>query len=68
LKLSLITMPTRVYRLIGSYIGSLNDTAELVFLTKRKIIKPIASDKFKHYEATEAVAKLRDGKIRGRGS
>jgi D-arabinose 1-dehydrogenase-like Zn-dependent alcohol dehydrogenase len=55
-------MPTRVYRLIGSYIGSLNDTAELVSPNKRKIIKPIASDKFKQYEATEAVAKLRNGR------
>ena len=58
-------MPTRAYKLIGSYTGSLNDTAELVSPTKTKIIKPIASDKFRHYEATEAVAKLRDGKIRG---
>ena len=40
LKLNLVTMPTRAYRLIGSYTGSLNDLNELVSLAKRKIIKP----------------------------
>ena len=39
--------------------------AELVSLTKRKIIKPIVSDKFKLDEANKALTKIRDGKIRG---
>jgi propanol-preferring alcohol dehydrogenase len=67
LNLNLATMPTRAYRLIGSYTRSLNDMAEIVSITKRKLIKPVVSDKYKLDEATEALAKLRDSKIRGRG-
>jgi alcohol dehydrogenase, propanol-preferring len=67
LKLNLVTMPTRAYRLIGSYTGSLSDLTELVSLAKRKIIKPLVSDKFNLDQATEALSKLRDGKIMGRG-
>jgi propanol-preferring alcohol dehydrogenase len=60
-------MPTRAYKIIGSYTGSLNDLDELVSLAKRKIIKPVVSDKFKLDQATEALSKLKDGKIMGRG-
>jgi len=67
LKLNLVSMPTRAYRLIGSYTGSLNDLNELVSLAKRKIIKPLVSDRFKLDQATEALSKLKDGKIMGRG-
>jgi alcohol dehydrogenase, propanol-preferring len=67
LRLSLISMPTKAYRLIGSYTGTLTDLVELVSLTKRDIIKPIVSDTFKLNQATEALSKLKDGKILGRG-
>jgi propanol-preferring alcohol dehydrogenase len=67
LKLNLVTMPTRAYRLIGSYTGSLSDLIELVSLARRKVIKPVISDKFKIDQATEALSKLKDGKIMGRG-
>ena len=67
LKLNLIAMPTRSYKLIGSYTGSMNDLIELVSLAKRDIIKPIISNKFKLEEATKALKMLRDGKILGRG-
>lgn len=67
LKLNLITMPTRSYKLIGSYTGSMNDLIELVSLAKRGIIKPIISNRFKLDEATKALKMLRDGKILGRG-
>lgn len=67
LKLNLITMPTRSYKLIGSYTGSMNDLIELVSLAKRDIIKPIISNRFKLDEATKALKMLRDGKILGRG-
>ena len=60
-------MPTRAYQIIGSYTGSLNDLDELVSLAKRNIIKPVVSDKFKLDQATEALSKLKDGKIMGRG-
>ena len=36
LKLSLVTMPTRAYRIIGSYTGTINDMIELVSLAKRR--------------------------------
>jgi len=67
LKLNLIAMPTRSYKLIGSYTGSMNDLIELVSLAKRGIIKPIISNRFKLDEATKALKMLRDGKILGRG-
>jgi alcohol dehydrogenase, propanol-preferring len=67
LKLSLVSMPTRAYRLIGSYTGTLSEMVELVSLAKRGIIKPIVSDRFKLDQATEALSKLKDGKIIGRG-
>jgi propanol-preferring alcohol dehydrogenase len=40
---------------------------ELVSLAKRGVIKPVVSGKFKLNQATEALSKLNDGKITGRG-
>jgi alcohol dehydrogenase, propanol-preferring len=67
LKLSLITMPTRAYRLIGSYTGNITDLIELVSLAKRAVIKPVVSNRFKLDQATEALQMLKEGKILGRG-
>jgi len=67
LKLSLVTMPTRAYRLIGSYTGTISDLIELVSLAKRGVIKPLVSNRFKLNQATEALTMLKDGKILGRG-
>lgn len=67
LKLSLVSMPTRAYRLIGSYTGTLNDMVELVSLAGRGVIKPVVSNRFKLDQATEALTMLKDGKIIGRG-
>ncbi len=67
LKLNLIAMPTRSYKLIGSYTGSMNDLIELVSLAKRGIIKPVISNRFRLDEATKALRMLKDGKILGRG-
>jgi alcohol dehydrogenase, propanol-preferring len=67
LKLSLITMPTRAYKIIGSYTGSISEMIELVSLAKRGVIKPVISERFKLDQATEALSKLKDGKITGRG-
>ena len=53
LRLSLVSMPTRAYRLIGSYTGNLNQLTELVSLAKRGIIKPVISNRFKLNQATE---------------
>ena len=36
LKLSLVSMPTRAYRIIGSYTGSLNDLDEVSIVGKKK--------------------------------
>jgi propanol-preferring alcohol dehydrogenase len=67
LKLSLVSMPTRAYRLIGSYTGALSDMVELVSLAKRGVIKPLVSNRFKLDQATEALTMLKEGRIIGRG-
>jgi propanol-preferring alcohol dehydrogenase len=67
LKLNLVSMPTRAYRLIGSYTGTLNDMIELVSLARRGVIKPLVSNQFKLNQATEALKMLKEGKILGRG-
>ena len=59
-------MPTRAYRLVGSYTGSLNGLVELVSLAKRRVIKPLVSNKFNLEQATQALQLLKDGKILGR--
>jgi propanol-preferring alcohol dehydrogenase len=60
-------MPTRAYKLMGSYTGSMTDMIELVSLASRGIIKPMISNKFKLNQATEALTMLKEGKIIGRG-
>jgi alcohol dehydrogenase, propanol-preferring len=67
LRLSLVTMPTRAYKIIGSYTGSLKDMVELVSLAKRGVIKPVVSNRFKLDQAGVALQMLKDGKIVGRG-
>lgn len=67
LQLNLVTMPTRAYKLIGSYTGSMTDMIELISLASRGIIKPVISNKFKLNQATEALTMLKQGKIIGRG-
>ena len=67
LQLNLVTMPTRAYKLIGSYTGSMTDMIELISLTKRGVIKPVISNRFKLGQATEALNMLKEGKIIGRG-
>jgi len=67
LKLSLVTMPTRAYRLIGSYTGTISDWMELVSLARRGVIKQVVSNRFKLDQATEALTMLKDAKIIGMG-
>lgn len=67
LRLNLVPMPTRAYKLIGSYTGSLSDLIELASLAQRGVIKPVVSDRFELDQATEALSKLKAGKIVGRG-
>jgi propanol-preferring alcohol dehydrogenase len=67
LNLNLISLPTRAYKLIGSYTGNIAQLAELVSLARRGVIKPLVSDKFKLEQATEALSKLKEGKVMGRG-
>ncbi|MGI0086633.1 MAG: alcohol dehydrogenase catalytic domain-containing protein [Nitrosotalea sp.] len=67
LQLNLVSMPTRAYKLIGSYTGSMPDMLELVSLAQRDIIKPVIPNKFKLNQATEALTMLKQGKIIGRG-
>jgi alcohol dehydrogenase, propanol-preferring len=67
LKLGLVSMPTRAYRIIGSYTGTISDLIELVSLAKRGVIKPVIGGRFKLDQATEALTMLTKGKIIGRG-
>ena len=67
LKLGLVSMPTRAYRIIGSYTGTINDLVELVSLAKRGVIKPLISNRFKLDQTTQALTMLKEGKIVGRG-
>jgi alcohol dehydrogenase, propanol-preferring len=63
LELNLVTFPTRAYRLIGSYIGTLNNFRVFVSLAKKVIIKPVISIRFKLDESTKALQILKDNKI-----
>jgi propanol-preferring alcohol dehydrogenase len=67
LRFSLVSIPTRAYKIIGSYTGSLQDLIELVSLAKRGVVKPVVSNRFKLDQAGEALQMLKDGKIVGRG-
>jgi propanol-preferring alcohol dehydrogenase len=67
LKLGLVSMPTRSYRIIGSYTGTIHDLIELVSLAKRGVVKPVIGGRFKLDQATEALTMLTKGKIIGRG-
>ena len=67
LKLNLITMPTRAYKIIGSYTGSISEMVELVSLAKRGVIKPVVSNRFRLDQATEALTMLKEGNVVGRG-
>jgi propanol-preferring alcohol dehydrogenase len=67
LKLNLVSMPTRAYKIIGSYTGSITEMVELVSLAKRGVIRPVVSERFRLNQATEALKMLKDGKIIGRG-
>jgi alcohol dehydrogenase, propanol-preferring len=67
LKLNLVTIPARAYKLIGSYTGSIIDLIGLVSLAKRGVIGPAISNRFKLNRATETLTMLKEGKIPGRG-
>ncbi len=67
LQLNLVTIPTRAYKIIGSYTGSMDDLVQLVSLAKRRVIKPVVSNRFKLNDATTALTMLKEGKITGRG-
>jgi propanol-preferring alcohol dehydrogenase len=53
LLLSLLTMPTRAYKLIASYTGSLTDLIELGTLAKKGLIRSFISDSFNRGQTTE---------------
>lgn len=66
-KLNLLTLPTKAYTLSGSYNGTREELLELVSIAKKGIIKSVVSEKFTLDQATEALTKLKEGKIEGRG-
>jgi propanol-preferring alcohol dehydrogenase len=60
-------MPTRAYKIIGSYTGTLSELLELVSLAERCVTKPVVSNRFKLDQSGEGLQMLKDGKIVGRG-
>lgn len=66
-KLNLLTLPTKAYTLSGSYTGTREELLELVSIAQKGIIKSVVSEKFNLNQATEALTKLKEGKIEGRG-
>lgn len=66
LRLNLVPMPTRAYKLIGSNTGTLTNLKELVSLTQGGVTKPVISDRFRLDQVTEAPSKLKAGQIIGR--
>ena len=63
----LFAMPTRAYKIIGSYTGTLSEMTELVSLAERDVIKPVVSNRFRLDQAGEVLQMLKDGKLIGRG-
>ncbi|MFB5600899.1 MAG: alcohol dehydrogenase [Nitrososphaeraceae archaeon] len=66
-KINLLSMPTKAYELRGSYTGTREELVELIALAQKGIIRSIVSEKFKLDRSNEALTKLREGKIEGRG-
>jgi alcohol dehydrogenase, propanol-preferring len=67
LRLNLVTMPNRAYRLIESHIRTLTDPIDLFSLAKRGTIRPLVSNQFRINHATDGLQMLKDRKLVGRG-
>ena len=66
IELSLPLVPLKAMHILGSYTGKLADLADLVALTRRRVIRPIVSRKYSLDQANEALLQLKSGKIIGR--
>jgi len=66
IELSLVSIPLRATKIIGSYTGKLDDLYELVALAERGVIKSIISKRYNLIDANQALTDLKDGKIIGR--
>ncbi|MDA1098257.1 MAG: alcohol dehydrogenase [Proteobacteria bacterium] len=66
LPLPVASLPLKMMRLIGSYVGSLEEMRELMALVKAGKVKPVPTTPRPLREAGQAIADLRDGKAVGR--
>jgi D-arabinose 1-dehydrogenase-like Zn-dependent alcohol dehydrogenase len=66
LPLPLASLPLKMMRLIGSYVGNLAEMHELMELVKAGKVKPVPTTPRPLREAGQAIADLRDGKAVGR--
>ncbi|MDP6566574.1 MAG: alcohol dehydrogenase [Alphaproteobacteria bacterium] len=64
--LPMAMMPLKMLRLIGSYVGNLQEMHELMALVKAGKVKPVPITPRPLREAGQAIADLRDGKAVGR--
>jgi D-arabinose 1-dehydrogenase-like Zn-dependent alcohol dehydrogenase len=66
LPLPVASLPLKMMRLIGSYVGNLEEMRELMDLVKAGKVKPVPTTPRPLREAGQAIADLRDGKAVGR--
>jgi D-arabinose 1-dehydrogenase-like Zn-dependent alcohol dehydrogenase len=66
LPLPLATLPLRMLRIIGSYVGTLEEMQELMALVKAGKVTPVPVTPRQLTEAAQAIQDLRDGKVVGR--
>jgi propanol-preferring alcohol dehydrogenase len=64
--LSLAMLPLRYIRLVGSYVGTLQEMHELMGFVKAGKVRPIPITPRPLHEAPQAIRDLRDGKTVGR--
>ena len=60
------SLPLKMMRLIGSYVGNLAEMHELMELVRAGKVKPVPTISRPLRDAGQAIADLRDGKAVGR--
>jgi D-arabinose 1-dehydrogenase-like Zn-dependent alcohol dehydrogenase len=66
LSLSLVMLPLKMLRIIGSYVGTLEEMHELMALVKAGKVSPVPTTERPLSKAPQAIADLRAGKTVGR--
>ena len=66
LTIALPTLPLRGVSVVGSYVGSLDEMAQLMVLARSGVIAPTAIETRRLDQAQATLTDLREGRIRGR--